>query len=314
MEFVYGATWDPGDGVVAVDADLPATVQICHDRGHSTPDRLRADLAVEMAFKLVDDDLYDDLTVAATEGYGSDRLLATWVLRDPETARRHRDLLVDAAASGDYLEYRSDAGVKLDLLVDQYRYGDESPLSFKLDDWPAPVADETVLEVLLETLPNLLDQVDDYQYVWWDAWKRVLDDDDAFQDGVFETTVGDDVALIEGPYFPGPRAATHHVDADHYLYAVDGGDGTAYRLDAAYHAWADVVDREPVPIPDVADLAAELNRGEPAKTGRWMEDGYTDRGRTELLRFAEADGSTPPSGWAPGDVHERVVEAIRVAR
>lgn len=309
MEFRY---YDPLlediEPKVSVDGLCPNSLHLSHRPGNETPARWKADLSTEIAFNFAEDpdDPRADHDLVVNDRLDTDGLLGTWVLLDPDTAASWRDRIVGAAAAGDFLEIPDDEALKLHLLVEGYRHGAESPLSFKLDDWSTSKADEVVYEVLLEMLPALLDQVDDYQYVWWDAWKAIDDDRRALDDGTFAVDREGPVATIRGPRMPAPVAAHDAVEATWYLYAIELGGGTGYRLDADYHSWAETVDRSGVEVPDRGPLADDLDGRDPADEGRWRTGGYPGAGRTEVIRFADASGGLAPSGLDPGTVRDRV--------
>lgn len=306
--------WDGAraEGAVAVDAPLPTEVHLSNRPGNATPDAYRADLVVEMALALADDaDRLAELDVVTTDRYTTEAVLAAWALSDPEGARARRGLIVDAAASAAFKEPVPEEALTLDLMIDQYRYGAESPLAFKFDEWGPRQADETILRVVFESLPNLFDQVDDYRYAWVDAHDRIRADRQAYADGTFVTTEEGPVTLVEAPRDPVPRATRAAVDSPFYLFAVDDDGGHRYRLDAVYHAWAETVERPSVEVPDLEGLASDLDADEPAGRGRWRREAIPDRGPTEVLRFAGPDGAPAASGLAPEDVLAAVAEALR---
>lgn len=298
------------DGVVAVDAPLPATVQLCNRPGNATPQAYRADLVVEMALKLVDDaDRLADLDTVTTDRYTTEAVLAAWTLIDPDAARERRALLVDAAASAAFREPVPDEALKVDLMIEQYRYGEEAPLAFKVAEWGDRRSDRTILEVVVESLPNLFDQVGDYRYAWVDAYEAIERDREAYEDGTFASREDGPVTLVEAPRYPSPRATRDALETPFYLFAVDAGDGWRYRLDAIYHAWAETVERPRVEIPDLDGLVADLDEAEPGST-RWRREGLPVAGPTELLRSAGRDGSPTASRLEPDDVLARVADAL----
>lgn len=308
------AFWDRSvadrEGVVAVDAPLPATVQLCNRPGNDTSDAYRADLVVEMALRLVDDaDRLAELDTVTTDRYTTESVLAAWTLTDPDAARERRDLLVDAAASAAFKEPVPEEALTVDLMIQQYRYGDESPLAFKVAEWGARQSDRTILEVVTESLPNLFDQVGDYRYAWVDAYEAIERDREAYGDGSFATRGDGPVTLVEAPRYPSPRATSAALETPFYLFAVDADDGWRYRLDAVYHAWAQTVDRPRVEVPDLDGLVEDLDAAEPG-SATWRADGLPEAGPTELLRSTGRDGTPRASGLEPDDVLARVADAL----
>lgn len=298
------------DGVVAVDAPLPVDLQLCNLPGSDTPDAYRADLVVEMALELIDDaDRLDALDRVTTDRYTTEAVLAAWTLSHPDEARDRRDLLVDVAASAAFQEPVPDEALKVELMIDRYRYGAESPLAFKVEEWGAKRADRTILQVVHDSLPNLFDQVDDYRYAWVDAYEQIQRDRDAYGDGTFSVRREGRVALVEAPRYPAPRATRAALEGPFYLFAIGAEEERRYRLDAVYHAWAETVDRPSIEVPGLEGLVQELQEAEPGGA-RWRREGLSEAGPTELLRSAGGDGAPAASGLAPEDVLARVVEAL----
>lgn len=307
MEFRYYEPSLEHAAKISVDGLCPDSLHLSHRPGNATPGRYKADLSVEIARRFVDDpdDPRADHDLVVDDRFDTDGLFGVWTVLQPRESEPHADLLADAAAAGDFAEWPTDEAVQLDLLVEEYRHGPESPLSFKVDDWGPARADAVIFEVLLEMLPALLGQVGDYEYVWWDAWERLTADRDGFADGTFTCRSEGPVTRVEGPRLPAATATADACDGPLYLYAVERQDGTGYRLDAAYHSWAETVDRPTVDVPDVRPLAAELN-GLDEGDGRWMVDGYADRGPTEMLRYTDARGRLAASTLGPDEVQDRV--------
>lgn len=305
----YTPSMEHDDRKVGVDGLIPNSLHLSHWPGNETPDRWKADTSTEIAlnFAADPDAPWGDHDTVTNDHFDTDGVLAAWVLVEPDAARDHADLLVAAAEAGDLQEYTTDTGVQLDLLVEAWRHHPESPFAFKVEEWDDDRADAVITEVLLEMMPNVFGQLDEYEFLWWDDWKALQDDRDAFDRGEFATTQDGPVTLVEATRWPRAQAISEACTGPFYLLAVEEpwaskGRAVAYRLDAAYHSWADTVDRPPVEVPDLGPLLGELNRAEPAKKGRWMADGYADQGLTEVLRFTDVDGEALPSGQEPEDV------------
>lgn len=305
------------EGKVGVDGLIPNSLDLSHWPGNRTPDRWKADTSTEIALNFARDPdaPWGDHDLVVNNHFDTDGVLSAWVLVDPDAALAHADLLVAAAEAGDFQEYTTDAGVQLDLVVEAYRHHPESPFAFKVETWDDEQADAMITEVLLEMMPNLFGQVDEYEFLWWDAWTALQADRRAFAGGEFTTVQDGAVTLVLADRFPDRRAVSEACDGPFYLLAAEqpwGSKemGTAFRLDAAYHSWADTVDRPAVEVPDPSGVLADLNRAEPAKQGRWMADGYAGQGLTEVLRFTDAAGAALPSALDADEVHGMVAAGI----
>ena len=111
------------DGKVAAEPGSGPTLQLTHWTDNETPDDLYADTSTECALRLHaarergDYAVFDD-AVVLNNHFDTDGVLAVWACLEPQEAARHARLLADGAAAGDFGEWPTDAGLKLDAAIE----------------------------------------------------------------------------------------------------------------------------------------------------------------------------------------------------
>ncbi|CAB9503766.1 expressed unknown protein [Seminavis robusta] len=126
FQFVnYGASFDNPDEsrpTISCDGRIPGGVslELTHWAGNETPDELYADTSTEMAIKLALHEGYAREMKNAfvlNNHFDTDGLLSVWACLQPEQALEYSDLLIQGAEAGDFGEWSSDLGVKLDCAL-----------------------------------------------------------------------------------------------------------------------------------------------------------------------------------------------------
>jgi len=102
---------------ISCDGRVPGgvTLELTHWTDNATPDEYYADTSTEMALKLPDDVLPD--AVVLNNHYDTDGVLSVFACLYPDVARRYADLLREGAEAGDFGEWSSDSGIKLDAVL-----------------------------------------------------------------------------------------------------------------------------------------------------------------------------------------------------
>lgn len=140
-----------------------ATLELTHWTDNATPDALYADTSTECALNLARARLerseyadYDDALVINNH-FDTDGVLSIWACLQPSEALDCAPLLASGAAAGDFGEWQTDAGVKLDLAI--------GAMSAETDD------DADAYDLCLDRLPWLLDDLASGDY--FDSYERV---------------------------------------------------------------------------------------------------------------------------------------------
>ena len=159
---------------VSCDGRIPGgvTLELSHWTGNETPDDLYADTSTEMALSFdrrcrQDPCAYQHLSDAyiLNNHYDTDGVLSVFACLNPEIALSYADLLVQGAEAGDFGEWSSDEGVKLDCTLEA--------ICEQLAD------EEQAYHVALKDLPNILHDLNtnsgkSYQYLWKSKWDEVI--------------------------------------------------------------------------------------------------------------------------------------------
>lgn len=306
------------DGAFPSDGDA-AGLHLAHWPGNRTPASLRRDLSTEIAFAFLDlpaakqTELLNGSEFIALNHYDTDGICALYALTRREEARRHQELLVDVAASGDFHAVRSDHALCIDAALRNLEGDDKLALTHEaLDllgellgdasaaarrseqDLAAYRADQAALEAAL---------FDDLIYMDMGVWTAPL-------------------RAAGAPLFdPGRHAFFADGRADRALLLGRTAGGTTARFVLGTYSFFDVVSRTPSPRPDLAALCTELNATEgcaPDGALCWRHQdprGASPElwfGKAELPLYAEhAAGYLGESSLTPEEVKAKCIDAVR---
>lgn len=266
---------------LSVDGMTPEGPNLSHWPGNRTPKRWQADLSTGIALRfaranaaeqaaflgkaeLVVNDHYD------TDGFGS--LLA---VLHPEIAFRREELLLAAAATGDFGTWQTWRGFAVDRIIARLAspaspvrgafagIHDPDQLSLRRYEW------------LLENATAVLDHHGQFAVLYADEMAVVQQE--------IERGLGGELTRRRFPQLgftmltsQGPRhRMTLNTLAGSYrvLHVQHDGDGTRYRYHDRTESWFDLVTLQPLPRVDLRPLAAKLAELEPAHDGAsWSAD------------------------------------------
>lgn len=283
--FVPFGEHGPQEGVCCDGLVDGCKLQLSHWAGNATPPALKRDTSVEIALAAIDDGVR--AKIVANNHFDADGVIAVFVLLHPEIAREHRDVLVAAAEAGDFDEWTTEEGMKLEMAVRRL-----SEL----------VTERVAYERALAALPDLAANVAKYTHLWGSAWDALLAGEArADRDATFDR-IGD-VALVvhRGEELPGAVVSKRTRGAKRILWAFERDGGFEYLYEQPRHAWADTVKRASLAKPSRNALARDLGEG-------WALKG--ELGMTGLLR------TRAPIALAPREVVTRLLanETSDVAR
>ena len=292
----YGERAPAGSPTITCDGRVPgATLELTHWTDNKTPEDLYADTSTECALRLArlrsegEYANYDDALVINNH-FDTDGVLSAYACLQPETALRHATLLADGAAAGDFGEWLSDAGVKLDAAVEAIGSAHEDE------------GDPAAYDAALEALPALLTSLegeeeadDDDDAPWRDGWEAALAGWRALTSGDASLSRAGAIAVLREPG-AGERAGRLHARAAgrlpptslyrgltqllgspsgirRVLRATDGGaKGWKYEYETSGHGWVKrLVTREPVAAPDGSALSESLTAL--GSVGAWHKGG-----------------------------------------
>eukprot|EP00977_Amphora_coffeiformis_P028629 scaffold36436_cov176-Amphora_coffeaeformis.AAC.5 len=247
---------------ISCDGRIPGsvTLELTHWVGNETPDSLYADTSTEMALKLaehkeISSSLEDALVL--NNHYDTDGVLSCWACLNPEQALKYKALLRESAEAGDFGEWPSDDGVKLNFIVENLcSTGDE----------------EGAYEIALEELPKILiDLTENKGKDYEDLWRQ---DFDKAMESLAESREGK-VSLVRGPgnivlvkeSASGPMDchALHKALLESKTLAGTSrilrlSQGGLYRYHKIGHGWVKrLVDRPVVPEAEPHKIVSKMN-------------------------------------------------------
>lgn len=275
---------DP-DEVVFVDGTRAGYRCLSHWPGQITPPSLRHDLSTGSALlwaRLGADARHASLgpfSVVANTHYDTDGVLSTFAVRHPDVALEHEDLLLRAAATGDFATWNGRDALALELLLMGLVEPGTPPLDLPAD---TPDAERWLAgyEHAHAELPRWLRDPVAAAARHGERLDRVTAEVEAI-DRAFELGADDlfvephadvDLAVVtttrDLTVIGWHRAAG---DASRVLMVRPGDDGWRYRLVYRTTSWFELVSRAATPRPDLAALVERL-RALDARAPWWCTD------------------------------------------
>ena len=120
FEFVeYGQSFQSEDGrpTISCGGRVPGGVslELTHWNGNEAPDEYYADTSTEMALRLPDDVLPN--AIVLNNHFDTDGVLSVFACLQPAVAHAHAKLMKEGVEAGDFGEWSSDEGIKLDATL-----------------------------------------------------------------------------------------------------------------------------------------------------------------------------------------------------
>lgn len=252
-----------------------------------TPAALKGDTSTEIVFKYLDSPPYHVQAEAVSNNhFDEDGLVGIFAMIEPRVAEQHRDLLVDAAQAGDFGIFSKRDAARIVFTLSAYADADTSPLPRGVFELPYSDLATQLYVQLLEVLPRLLTNLNEYRSVWEREDAKLTASEELIEKGLI--TIEDrpdlDLALVRIPEdllaqrvhrFTQQRLAECHPFALHnrtrcsrLLVLL----GHRVELQYRYEGWVQMASRRPAPRVDLSALADELNHEEDGE-GRWIFDG-----------------------------------------
>lgn len=291
MQFLPYAQTTTVPNIIVDGAGNDHTVlTLSHWPKSGSPAELKADTSTEMVFNYLDSPRFHvDAEVVSNNHFDEDGLAGIFVLLQPDAARHHRDLLVDVARAGDFGVFRQRRAARIVFVLCAYADPGRSPLP--ADIFTLPYAGQTgrLYLQLLDVLPGLIANVDDYRTLWEDEDARLAASEDLIEAGLItiEELPELDLAIVRLPEdlaqrgvqrTTGLRLTECHPFALHNRTRCSRLlllQGRHVEFQYRYESWVQLVTRRPAPRVDLSGLADELNRQE-TSGGHWVFDGVDE--------------------------------------
>ncbi len=314
---------------LAVDGTVSNSIHFSHWEGNNTPEEVKADTSTEIALNLVASPnkaaMTNNIELVTNNHFDTDGVLSVWTVLTGERAIEFRDQLVAAAEAGDFSEYSSRDGVRINLAI---QGADQASPN---DDTGSPLArfianediydDARAYELALPEVERLLTNVNRYEPLWRDGWTRISDALESFERGTSDVIEYADskVSLITlapelfdgGGFSPTRHAAPYtaiskFARGELFLIGIPITGGWFYRFDYPYYSWAETVVRPRIARRDLTNALLLLNDKEGNRAGRWQTD---NREMTSAVKFLDTQGALAPSTMEPDQVAE-VLRAV----
>ena len=279
----------PREPVISVDGAFDAPgLNLSHWPGNHTPAELRHDLSTGSALLFAElpparrAELAQGCTAIVNNHFDTDGVCALFSVRYPDQARARRDVLLEAAACGDFFQLPSERAFVIDSIVNGWVDAERSP-------WRSDFAGLEHLErydlAAQRALPIFHEVLDERFDPWSELWKAPLDamrsDSADLAQASKDELVHLDFTVWSAPaghastrefrpskcFDPGRRVLFGSSDCDRQLVIGPSAAGTTFRFVIGTYSWFDLLTRECQPRPDLAELAARLNEAEGCRAG-----------------------------------------------
>jgi hypothetical protein len=235
-----------------------------------------------------------------------------------ERAAKYRDVLIAAAEAGDFSEYSSADGVRISLAIQG------SDQVIPTDDTGSPLArllagedvnnDARCYELIMPEVERLLTNVNEYEPLWREGWKRIVDALESFDRGLSKVTEFADskVSLItlapeifSGEGFNPTRhsapytAISKFAHGQLFVIGIPKDGGWFYRIDSPYYSWAETVVRPQIERRDLTGVLRNLNEMEGNRDGLWQLD---TRELSSAAKFLDSEKTLAASKLEPDEV------------
>ena len=315
---------------LSVDGTVPNSIHFSHWEGNNTPAELKADTSTEIALNLVASEdsakFTNGIELVTNNHFDTDGVLSVWTVLNGTRALKYRELLISAAAAGDFSEYISKEGVCLSLAIQGCEQASPN------DDSGSPLArflaghevteDAEAYKLVLPEIERLLTNLENYDSLFHDGWKKIAQSIASFESDksrVAETNDGKLSIVTLAPdvfngstFSPTKHAApftaiSKFAHGQLFLIAIPAGNNEwFYRIDYPYYSWAETVVRPRIARKDLRAALARLNEeGNLPET--WQ---VNDQEMTSAAKYLNGAGELVPSKLTPGRVAELLVSYL----
>jgi len=266
---------------LSVDGMTPAGPNLSHWPGNRTPGKWKADLSTGIALRYSraraaeQDEFLGDAELVLNDHYDTDGFGSLLAVLRPDLAQAKEELLLAAAATGDYGTWQTWRGFAIDRIVARIASA-ASPMRAVfagIDD-----ADQLSLaryRWLLDHAEAVLEGPGQFAALYADEMATVQQQiADGLCGGIdrqFHDLLGFTVLTSQGPRHR--MTLNTLAGAFRVLHVEQGRDGVRYRYHDRTESWFELVTIRPLPRRDLRPLARRLGELEPAHDGAsWQAD------------------------------------------
>jgi hypothetical protein len=277
-------------------ANRNTVLTLSHWPRSGTPSALLADTSAAIALKYLETpEFHVTAGVVSNNHFDEDGLLGIYAILNPDFGFANRELMLDAAAAGDFSVYRRREAARIAMTVKALGYGADGGY-----------------ERLLPMVPELISNISAFEPVWRKDDVRLTTTEDLIERNliVVEEKPDLDLAVLraaDGPGSTQPMAEWHecamHGRTERARLVLIQGRQFEFRY--RYESWVQFQSRRVLPRVDLQPLAQELNEIEES-TGHWVFEGVGSI--TPSLHFE----SELPSSIEPESIVPRLEHHLRI--
>jgi hypothetical protein len=286
MRFVPYNQASSSNIVVDGSSNDHTVLTLSHWPRSGTPAELKADTSAEIAFRYLDSPRFHvACDVVTNNHFDQDGLVGVFVLIDPSSAARYRDLLIDVASAGDFGVFRSRDAARINFAVSSFADPETSPFPKDVFQLSYPRMAAELYVRMLDLLPRLIAEPEAFSALWQDEDNALSESEEMLQKGTIAIEEHPDLdfavvrapeSLIEGRIhrFASSQRSLCHPLAIHNATACTRIlliQGQHAEFQYRYEGWVQLVSRKPPARIDLAGLAGDLNLQEDG--GQWIFDG-----------------------------------------
>ena len=291
MRFVPYHQLDSLPNIIVDGARTKQTVlTLSHWPKSGTPLELKADTSAEIVFNYLDSPQFQvQADVVSNNHFDEDGLVGIFAMVMPAIAQRHRNLIDRVAQAGDFEICSDRRAARIVFTLSAYADADTSPLPGSLFEQPYAERAGELYVRLLDVLPHLLTNLNDYRSLWESEDEKLSASEELIEQEIvtIEERPDLELAVVRMPEdlasrrvhrFAQERLAACHPFAVHNKTRCTRLlilQGRRVELQYRYEGWVQMTSRRPAPRIDLSELANELNHEESAG-GRWVFDGVDE--------------------------------------
>ena len=299
----YDELGDRPNSIVDGAANANTRITLSHWPDNPTPEILKDDLSTQIVFRYLDrSEAWIQADAVSNNHFDEDGLVGIFNLINPDHAQRHRLLLIDVAAAGDFGIYRFREAARTTFVLSTFADPELSPLDAGIFKQPYPRLAARLYQEMLPRLPEIIGDLDRFRR-YWEFEDAILEESEAkVRAGhvQIEEIPELDLAIVRLPEslsghkvhrFTQDRRASCHPMALHNVirsFRILLMQGRNYEFQYRYESWVQYISKRPMPRVDLAPLAQQLSDME-AGNGRWEFDGVDEI--TPKLAVVNADES-----------------------
>ncbi|MCA8915276.1 MAG: hypothetical protein KDB90_07680 [Planctomycetes bacterium] len=298
---------------VSVDGTAPGRLNLSHWPGNRTPVRFKHDVSTGMALKLAEApdrlEVLKEFTTVTNNHWDTDGACSAFAVVNPALALTHGKALLAAAIAGDFGQFTTPDGVKIDLTLTELTRRHDSPVASDkfTDDIKRRQAQ---YDYALDMLPSLLANPDLHADWFAQEFWTIQQDLRALREGDAELERFDtiDFSVVVSDRDLHDMAVNTAAGTDRILTVLLDDEGLYhYELRLTTLSWFDLLTAPQRTRLDWSGLVDQLNREAKTEGGEWVADDLTDPDPT--VAFLDEDSNFAPNATRP-DAIKRVMAAF----